>query len=166
MAMRATDALRTALTSTRDLFTMYLGDLSDADLLVRPVPRANHIAWQLGHLISAEGWLIKQALPEAVYSELPAGFAERHSKETAAIDPPKGFATKAEYLDLFGKAREATLTAVGRLADADLDRPTQGPMAKFAPTAGAMVVLVANHTLMHAGQFTVVRRMLGKPIVF
>ena len=49
---------------------------------------------------------------------------------------------------------------------AGLDRPTTGRMAKFAPTVGAMLLLVSNHTLMHGGQFTVVRRKLGKPVLF
>jgi len=39
-------------------------------------------------------------------------------------------------------------------------------MAKIAPTLGALILLQSNHTLMHAGQFTVVRRKLGKPVLF
>jgi hypothetical protein len=39
-------------------------------------------------------------------------------------------------------------------------------MAKFAPRLGDLFQLVANHTLMHAGQFSVVRRKLGKPVLF
>jgi hypothetical protein len=39
-------------------------------------------------------------------------------------------------------------------------------MAPFAPTLGALFVLVANHALMHGGQFSVVRRKLGKPVLF
>ena len=39
----------------------YVQDLADADLLLRPVPGINHIAWQLGHLITGSkkmlGWL-------------------------------------------------------------------------------------------------------------
>ena len=30
----------------------YVQDLADRDLLLRPVPGMNHIAWQLGHLIT------------------------------------------------------------------------------------------------------------------
>ena len=37
-----------------ELARLLVSDLSDADLLVRPVPQANHIAWQLGHLILQE----------------------------------------------------------------------------------------------------------------
>ena len=163
--MNAKDAIRTALTSTQNLLSLYVSDLSDADLLVRPVPKANHIAWQLGHLVSAEIQLLGQ-LPGAAYPELPAGWSEQHNKETAAMDPPKGFATKTEYLTQFNKVREATLTTLAKMADADLDKPTQGNMAQFAPTLGALLLLQSNHTLVHAGQFTVVRRKLGNPVLF
>jgi hypothetical protein len=148
------------------MVSMYLSDLSDADLLVRPAPSANHIAWQLGHVIAAEPALVRMALPDAAYPDLPAGFAEQHTKETAAAESPRGFKTRAEYLDVFKKVRDATLANLGKLSDADLDRPTEGKMAQFAPTLGAMLLLVSNHTLMHAGQFTVVRRKLGKPVLF
>ena len=164
--MQATEAIRSALTSTQQFINWYLGDLSDADLLVRPVPGANHIAWQLGHLISAERGMTTAELPGTAYPELPAGFAEQHGKETAAQDPPKGFGTKAEYLGLFNKVRQATLAALAKLSDADLDKATTGRMAKFAPKLGDIFLLQANHTLMHGGQFTVVRRKLGKPVLF
>ena len=39
-------------------------------------------------------------------------------------------------------------------------------MAAYMPTYGAMFSLLAGHTMMHAGQFTVVRRKLGKPVLF
>ncbi|MCI0462717.1 MAG: DinB family protein [Gemmataceae bacterium] len=164
--MNGREAIQSALTSTRDLLGWYVSDLSDADLLVRPAPSANHIAWQLGHLVTAESGLIKPELPDIPYPELPAGFLERHANKNASIESTEGFGTRAEYLDLFTKARNATIAAVGKLSDSDLDRPTKGPMAKFAPTLGQLFLLVANHTLMHAGQFTVLRRKLGKPVLF
>jgi hypothetical protein len=164
--MNAKDVIKTSLTSTRDLLGSYVGDLSDADLLVRPVPGANHIAWQLGHLIHAEGYLLGPELPGVAYPELPAGFSGQHGKENAAMDPPKGFKTKAEYLDLFNRCRAATLAAVDKLSDADFDKPNKGPMKQFAPTLGKLLLLQSNHVLMHAGQFTVVRRKLGKPVLF
>src|SRR5204862_8213728 len=130
------------------------------------VPGANHIAWQLGHLIQAERDLVKSQVPAATFPELPAGFKQQHARETSTLEPPKGFKTKNEYEGLFNKAREATLAALARLSDADLDKATTGPMAPMAPNLAAFLILVANHTLMHAGQFTVVRRKLGKPILF
>src|SRR5262249_14886790 len=149
----------------QNLLSMYLADLSDADLVVRPVPKANHIAWQLGHLIASEVRM-GEVLPGAAYPELPRGFAERHSREASSVDPPKGYGSKADYLGLFDKFREATMAPLAKTPDADLDKPTPGPMAQWAPTVGALLLLNANHTLMHVGQFRVVRRKLGKPILF
>jgi uncharacterized damage-inducible protein DinB len=162
--MRATDTVKAALNSTQHLLEWFVSDLSDADLLVRPVPEANHIAWQLGHLVGAEAHLIRSELPDAPYPELPAGFAEKHSKETARLDT--GFATKAEYVDLAKKMRAATLALLDGLSDGDLDRPSTGRFAKFAPRLVDLFLLVSNHSLMHAGQFTVVRRRLGRPVLF
>jgi hypothetical protein len=162
--MNAKDAIHSALGSTQHMLEWYVSDLSDADLLVRPVPAANHIAWQLGHLINAEPFLVRTELPDAAYPELPAGFADQHSKDTANSDT--GFRPKAEYLEWSKTMRGATKAVLDGLADADLDRPSTGRMAKVAPRLADLFLLVANHTMMHTGQFTVVRRKLGKPVLF
>lgn len=163
--MNARDVLKTALTSTQNLLNWYVSDLSDQDLSVRPVPTANNTAWQLGHLINSEAMLLAE-LPGAVYPELPASLREQYSNKTAHVTPPGGYMKKAEYLDWFNKVRAATLANVDRLSDADLDKPNTNVVAQFAPTLGALLILIANHTLMHAGQFTVVRRALNKPVLF
>jgi hypothetical protein len=160
--MNAKEAIQITLKSTQNMLPRFLNDLSDADILIRPVPNANHIAWQLGHLISSETRLGSQ-IPGAVYPELPAGFAEQHNKANASSD--KGFGTKAQYLDLFNKVRQATLANLERVTEADLDKPTTGDIAKMVPNVGGILMLTANHVMMHTGQFTVVRRKLGKPIV-
>jgi hypothetical protein len=164
--MNAGKVIEAALNGTQFLLNEYVKDLSDADFLTRPVPGANHIAWQMGHLISSEIGLVRSQLPQASFPELPAGFAEQHGKDTAHQDPPKGFLGKQQYVDLFNRVREATKATVAKLSDGDLDRPATGNMAGFAPTLGTFLMLVSNHTLMHAGQFTVVRRKLGKPVLF
>jgi hypothetical protein len=163
--MTGPEAIQAALKSSQAVMEMLLGDLSDADILVRPVPAANHIAWQLGHLIASEAHLAKDALPGAKYLALPPGFAEQHSDETAAAESTKGFLTKRQYLELFAATRQVTVEAAGRLTPADLDKPAPEKWRQFAPTTGHMLLLVSNHVLMHAGQFSAVRRKLGKPRV-
>src|SRR5438105_1969315 len=164
--MNVKDAMKHSLKSTQNMLEWYLSDLSDADLLVRPVAGANHIAWQLGHLIDSEPHLVHMELPDAAYPALPAGFKEQHTKETSTVDSPKGFRTKAEYLDLAKQMRAATVAALDKLSDADLDRACTGRMGQFAPKLADLFLMVSNHTLMHAGQFTVLRRKLGKPVLF
>jgi hypothetical protein len=153
--MTGVDAIRTALQSTLHLTTWFISDLSDSDMLVRPVAGANHIAWQIGHLVITETRLVSQPTFKAVYPELPAGFLDQHGKEAQAREPATGFGTRAEYVELLTKVRHATLEGVNKLSDAELDTPTVGPMASFAPTLGALLLLTCNHSLMHAGQFSV-----------
>ena len=66
-------------------------------------------------------------------------------------------------------ATEATigssLAALDAMADADLDKPSPENFQQFCPTMGDMFTLIATHPMMHAGQFVIVRRQLGKPIL-
>jgi hypothetical protein len=164
--MTGREAIKAALESTRQNLEWYVGDFSDADLLVRPVPGANHAAWQIGNVIAGDIYLVKTELPDAVFPELPAGFMDQHGSKGAEDDGPKGFLTKAEYLKLFGEVRSATIAALDKLTDADLDRPTSEKMRSWTPTLGHLFLMASNHTLMHSGQFTVIRRKLGKPVLF
>src|SRR2546428_13100551 len=110
--MNAKDAIKHSLKSTQNMLEMYLSDLSDADLLVRPVPGANHIAWQLGHLINSEKKLIKEHFPAAAYPELPAALTEKDTKEASSQDSPAGYRPKGEYLEFFNQVRSTTLIAL------------------------------------------------------
>jgi hypothetical protein len=162
--MTATDAIKRVFGFTDNVFKTYLSDLSDADLLARPVPQANSIAWQLGHLINSEVMLLGD-VKTAPTVELPAGFADKYSKETSAVEPTKGALTKVEYVALYDKVRAASLAKLNKCSDSDLDKPNTGRLAQFAPTIGDLFLLTANHPMMHAGQIVVLRRKLGKPIL-
>jgi uncharacterized damage-inducible protein DinB len=142
----------------------YVEDLADAELLVRSVPGANHMAWQLGHMIGATGYFLAAIGRET--PALPEGFAEAHCPETAASDDPAAFATKAQYLALMDQAKAASLAAVEATPEADFDKPGPESMRDYAPTIGAVLMLLATHWLMHAGQFVPIRRKLGKPPIF
>src|SRR4051794_39737090 len=112
MSVSGVDAVRQSLLSTQHLVNWFIGDLSDADLLVRPAPGANHVAWQMGHLIQAERALVRAQLPDAKYPDLPAGWTEKHAMECNKKDDPAAFCGKQEYVDQFTKTRQATIAAV------------------------------------------------------
>lgn len=164
--MHAKDVLKTALISTQHMLAAYVADLADADLQVVPVPGMNTIAWQIGHLTASEKGLISANLPGAAYPNLPPLVEKLGSGSSAKEYPQGGDLSKSQLLDLFNKVRNATLAAVDKASDADLAKATTGPLAQFAPNVADLIVLAANHTLMHAGQFTAVRRALGKPVIF
>ena len=163
--MNAKDVIRDGFNRARMVTNMVLGDLQDADLLVRPCDGANHIAWQLGHLIGAERHFGETIKPDSMPA-LPEGFSEKHSKETANSDDAAAFLPKEEYLRLYNEQREALAGLLDKLPDAELDKPTPGGLSRIAPTIGDLFHLASDHELMHVGQFTSVRRKLGKPVAF
>lgn len=143
----------------------YLDDLADDDLLVRPLENMNHLAWQLGHLISSENFHINEVYPNSM-PPLPEGFRDRHSKETAGIDDPSAFATKAEYLGLMDEQRAGTLKVLAGLSDEELSQPSPESIRYFGPTIGSVFTGESAHWMMHAGQWAVIRRKLGRPPLF
>jgi len=77
--MNAKDAIRSSANVSSMVLKAYISDLEDADLMRRPTEGCNHLAWQLGHLISSEVHLLEQAVTGQGI-ELPDGFADAHSK--------------------------------------------------------------------------------------
>lgn len=139
----------------------YVGDLADAELLVRPVPGANHIAWQLGHLICSEHRIANTVTGNRM-PPLPAGFAEKYTKETAKLDDPQAFHPKAEYLRVHQEQQQAYLNLLKDIPDADLEKPTPEPLKMLGPKQVNLWIMLGMHWLMHAGQWSVIRRKLGR----
>ena len=162
--MNAKDAIRSSANLSSMILKAYISDLDDADLMRRPVEGCNHLAWQLGHLISSEVELLESVAPGQGI-ELPAGFADAHSKEACNNDDPADFCEKRTYVEMFDKVRAASLAALDAYVQSDLDNPAPEDFREFCPTIGDMFTMIATHPMMHAGQFVIVRRQLGKPIL-
>lgn len=162
--MNARDAIKNAINTGHMICSSYLQDLSDADLLVRPVEGANHIAWQLGHLISSENHMIELVCPGSMPA-LPDGFAEKYTSETSKLDDGP-FENKADYLQLCEEQRSGTFSALEKLSDDDLDKPAPESLHQIAKTVGEVFGMQATHWVMHGGQWAVVRRALGREPLF
>ncbi len=159
--MKATEAMKQGIDMADMISKMYLGDLSDEEMMVRPHPGCNHIKWQLGHLIGSDHQMVGAVCPGSM-PDLPEGFIDRYSKEQAAVDDPASFDSKEELMRLYEQQRAASLQALAGLSDEDLDKPGPEHMKDYAPTIGSVFTLVGSHWLMHAGQWAVVRRKLGR----
>jgi hypothetical protein len=163
--MTTQSLLAASLTSSLHMITQTLADFTDAEMVARPVPSANHAAWQIGHLTCSEVELL--GAQGAKMPELPPGFAQRFTKETAASNDPAVFGSKTELLNTFTAVRNASIAFAQGLSDADLERPTKHEMVRnFAPTTGALLGMANMHLGMHLGQIQVIRRKLGRPVMF
>jgi hypothetical protein len=149
------------LTTSPQALKATLEDFTDAELLTRPSPAANHPLYQLGHLCSGEVHLMGYC-KQGIYSNLPTELLKRFDRSACTENDPAKLATKAELLSLFDQIRSQTIAYAKSLKDADLDQPTNVP---FAPTVGQMLMVQATHLFMHVGQMQVARRCLGKKIL-
>jgi hypothetical protein len=160
--MKAQDVIKQIITGADQIVGAYLGDLTDKEMFHRPAPGCNHVNWQLGHLITAEHGIIEKSLPN-VLPPLPKGFAEKYASENAKKDDPAAFCNKDELLRVYKEQRAATLAALAKTSETELDRPCEG----WTPNVAAVFSGAAGtHWLMHVGQWAVIRRQLGRPPLF
>ncbi len=164
--MAQTDILVEMLERSSGMLTKALADFTDADMLVRPVENANHAQWMLGHLCISEVRMVSGVKPELA-SLLPAGFAERYPQVKECPNECTSPLPKAELLPLYESIRQQTIALVKSLADADLLRPIPSPFNKGTmTTVGFMLNMPVLHSTLHLGQMQVIRRKLGKPLLF
>ena len=163
--MNAREAVKLAMDSGNMIGLAYLDDMTDEELMQRPHPDCNHIKWQIGHLISSENQIINGVLPGSM-PDLPDGFAERYTKETSNSDDASAFDSKDDLLKVYQEQRAAALRKLETLSDDDLSAEGPEEMKSYAPTVGAAFDLLGGHWLMHAGQWAVIRRQLGRPPLF
>ena len=162
--MNAKDAIRQSIEMTDMLTGKYLEDLDDSAFFLRPIAGMNHIAWQVGHLISTERRAVESIKPGSC-PPLPEGFDDKHVMGVGHVDDPKQFFTKDEYLGFWKAQRAATMAVLNSMEDADLDAPAPEKLRGMAPTVGHALNLMGGiHPMMHAGQYVAVRRAMDKPI--
>jgi hypothetical protein len=148
------------------LLQQHLADLTDADLLVRPAPAANHALWQLTHLVRSQVMLAGLVSPETPIV-VPPHVTEAGGKAMAGVDDPAKFPTRAEVMDLLDRAHAAIVAGVSKMSDQELSQPPPEHLQRLGATVGALVAMVGSlHIAMHLGQVQVLRRKLGKPNVF
>lgn len=159
--MTATEVLASLLESSLHLVQWTLGDFTDAEMLERPTPVSASVAWQIGHLAKEESGMIgrKTAMPP-----LPDDFVRKIIKDTRLATDPAALPTKQELLDQFTRTRQATIAWVRSLDPARLAEPND-VFAQVCPQLHHLIELQVNHTMMHLGQWQVVRRLLNKPIL-
>ena len=89
-----------------------------------------------------------------------------YTKETAGVNDPAKLGTKAELVAELEKAREKTCAWLATLSAEDLAKPAPERMRSICPTVGHLIHLFLSHVAMHVGQIQVLRRKLGKPVLF
>jgi hypothetical protein len=154
------DVIASSLAMSQTLMRRYVADLTPAEYLHRPAPKANCTAWLLGHLVLSE----RRALAAFGASNLPAlpdGFDQRFGRGEDA--PQAGdFGDVTLLMPLWDQHRSMLIDAVKRASLDLLNKPLDKPLPIFS-NLGEMANFMAQHATMHAGQITIIRRSLGRP---
>jgi hypothetical protein len=161
--MTTAELLAGNISRTQGMIEKMVEDFSDEQMFFRPAKSANHATWQLGHLAKST-WGMVSGCDPTIHS--PLSDETRFNKETAGVDDVAQFPDKKEILKMFGDAMQAAAAWAGKLSDADLAKPGPERLKNFAPTLAHVALLLSTHPTMHMGQFSVMRRALGKPVLF
>lgn len=158
------DALKNNYQTSQMVCAAYLADLTDEESMKRPHVDCNHVNWQVGHIIASEHGMAS-ACAEGALPALPEGFADKYTKETAASDDASAFVPHSQLMEIAKSQSEAVLKMIDGISDADFDNPAPEHMQSYASNIGAVVNMLGSHWMMHAGQWVVVRRELGRAII-
>ena len=161
--MHSKEIIRHTLGMADHLLNAYVCDLTNDEIFLQPVAGMNHIAWQMGHLISSERDMAEMIQPGSSPA-LPEGFADVHGRSDTKGTSPSQFLTKDAYLELYKAQRAATNAILDSISDEGLATPTQDGYAQIASNFATLLNLIGQHYLMHLGQFVAVRRAANKPI--
>ena len=163
--MNTIDTIKYSIRMADMIVQGYLGDLTQDEMMHRPCEGGNHITWQLGHLLKSTFGIAAGSMPTPL-PELPEGFGDKYTKETAASDNLEDFHTKEELMSLYNAQRDALIEGIEKLTEADMQKDAPEHFKQIATTAGEINAFQPLHWLMHVGQWAVIRRQLGRPPLF
>jgi len=161
--MNAKDAIKNTIQLADMVCGTYMSDLTNEEAMKRPHAGCNHINWQVGHLIASDHGMFTGIVPGGL-PDLPEGFKEKYDKETASSDDAAAFVPFSELLALAKSNREAILKGIEEFPEEKLDAEGPESMRSLAPTVGAVFNMLGSHWMMHAGQWVILRRELGRDV--
>jgi hypothetical protein len=163
LMMSVAELLANNIRQSKSMIDSFLKDFSDEEMFFRPAKGANNATWQIGHLANSTRGMVTGCDQSVAFA-----FEDdtRFGKSKATIDDPAFFPKKKELIDRFDNAMDAAAEWVGKLSDVDLAKASPERLKQFAPTFGNVAILLGSHPMMHIGQFSVMRRALGKPVLF
>jgi uncharacterized damage-inducible protein DinB len=150
-------------------YTLRLLDTIDpAQWFRQPSEGVSHIAWQVGHLATAEYWLalerIRGRRPEDE-GLIPDAFKKPFGRTSVPQADPSKYPSPAEIRAVFDRVHEQTLRELPDTPEEVLAQPPVRPH-DLAKTKRASLFWCAQHELVHAGQIGLLRRLLGYPPVW
>jgi hypothetical protein len=147
-------------------YTVRLLDTVDAaDWFRMPAEGVTHVAWQVGHLATAEYRLAlerirgRRAEDEQLIAE---AFLRLFVRQSIAEADPSKYPSRQEIRAVFERVHAQTLRELPGVPQEALSEPL-GTSHAVAKTKGEALVWCGRHEMIHAGQIGLLRRLFGQP---
>jgi hypothetical protein len=147
------------LTFSRRMTDQLLEDIPDDKLLYQPLEGGNHALWVMGHLAVTDDMFA--GLYDGGSTRLPESYTNVFGMGSTPTSDPAGYPPVAEVRQQYAATRQRVLDAVRTADDATLDSAPPKDFEGFGPDRLGLLISVAWHEGLHAGQLTIVRRSLG-----
>ena len=148
---------------SKGMIDLFLKDFSDAEMLFRPAKTANHAIWQMGHLANSVRGMVTTCDPSVAF---PFEDDTRFGKSKASIDDPAFFPGQSGTSRQIRSGDGHRSRVGGETQRRGTGQANTRTHASIRADGWSAAILLASHPFMHIGQFTVMRRALGKPILF
>ena len=155
------ERLRLGLQHTRRFTDLVLADIVEQDDWIRrPVPGSNHALWIAGHLAVATnafiGWVDASQRVEL------GDYAELFGKGSDPLDQLQAYPNPDDVQRRLQERGNAFLQLLHRTEPEEFSREvSEGP--EFMHDVGSVFQMAIWHESLHAGQLTVIHRMIGRP---
>jgi uncharacterized damage-inducible protein DinB len=130
--------------------------LSDADSLVRPNERTNHIRFLFVHLIDARYYL-------AGLLGLDLAHPLEYLKDVTTIDEVPTFPEMDELKAMWIAQSREIQTALERGGETLLQSVSSARFPMTGNTLGDKIAFIVQHEMFHIGQMALIRKLLGYP---
>jgi hypothetical protein len=143
----------------------FLTDLTDAEWFWMPPQYTTHIAWQIGHIATAQYGLCLRRVrgrTKADESLISGAFIEAFTIGSKPVADPKQSPPLEEIKRVLDAVFDQSVSELQACSEADLNVPLDEPHPVFKTKLSA-VEFTALHEMVHAGQIAMLRRLMGKP---
>lgn len=149
----------------RQYTTQFLDDLNDEDWWWTPPGFTTHIAWQVAHVAASQYALCLFRLrgrTESDESLIPQAFWDNFKIGSTPVAGAENNPSIATIRAVFDNVQAQVLTELAARTDDEVNVPLPQPHPAFSTVLGA-IEYSPMHELVHVGQITLLRRLMGKP---
>ncbi len=157
----ATDRIQFARRYTKQ----FLDDLNEEDWFWTPPGFVTHVAWQVAHIASSQYGLCLFRLRGRTAEDetlIPQEFWDNFKIGSIPVAGAENNPPVATIWGVFDGMQEQVLSELADKSDQEVDIPLEKPHPAFSTVLGG-IEYSPMHELIHVGQITLLRRLMGKP---